>query len=112
MKRARLAIPLVVLLAGCGSVAGTATTSATHSTQLTGTHSAQLTGTQLAAALVPGSAFPRGYRYDSSTSFNSGNRLTCIHRVRASVFGATALRVQEFDKGRGPVGFPADRAGL
>ena len=26
--------------------------------------------------------------------------------------GATALRVQEFDKGRGPVGFPADRAGL
>ena len=24
---------------------------------------------------MPGSAFPRGYRYDSSTSFNSGNRL-------------------------------------
>ncbi len=72
MKRARLAIPLVVLLAGCGSVAGTA---ATHSIQFTGTHSIQLTGRQLAAALVPGSAFPRGYRYDSSTSFNSGNRL-------------------------------------
>ena len=32
--------------------------------------------------------------------------------VTASVFWATALRVQEFDKGRGPVGFPADRAGL
>jgi hypothetical protein len=32
--------------------------------------------------------------------------------VTASVFWAIALRVQEFDKGRGPVGFPADRAGL
>ena len=32
--------------------------------------------------------------------------------VTASVFWATALRVQEFDKGRGPVGFSADRAGL
>jgi hypothetical protein len=32
-------------------------------------------------------------------------RLTCIRPVTASVFWVTALRVQEFDKGRGPVGF-------
>jgi hypothetical protein len=31
--------------------------------------------------------------------------------VTASVFWAITLRVQEFDKGRGPVGFPADWAG-
>ena len=33
-------------------------------------------------------------------------RLTCIPLVTASVVWATALSVQEFGKGRGPVGFP------
>lgn len=35
----------------------------------------QLTGSQLAAVLLPAGTFPRGYRYDSSTSYESGNRL-------------------------------------
>jgi hypothetical protein len=75
MKRAGLAIPLLLLLTACGNlVARTATATAT-AVASAATHSTQLTGTQLAAALVPGSAFPRGYRYDNSNSFNSGNRL-------------------------------------
>lgn len=35
----------------------------------------QLTGSQLAAALLPAGTFPRGYRYDKSTSHESGKRL-------------------------------------
>ena len=35
----------------------------------------QLTGSQLAAALLPAGAFPPGYRYDKSTSHESGKRL-------------------------------------
>ena len=35
----------------------------------------QLTGSQLAAVLLPAGNFPRGYRYDQSTSYESGNRL-------------------------------------
>ena len=35
----------------------------------------QLTGSQLAAVLLPAGAFPPGYRYDKSTSYESGNRL-------------------------------------
>jgi hypothetical protein len=35
----------------------------------------QLTGSQLAAELLPAGTFPRGYRYDKSTSYESGKRL-------------------------------------
>jgi hypothetical protein len=35
----------------------------------------QLTGSQLAAALLPAGTFPPGYRYDKSTSYESGSRL-------------------------------------
>jgi hypothetical protein len=35
----------------------------------------QLTGSQLAADLLPAGTFPRGYRYDASTSHESGPRL-------------------------------------
>jgi len=35
----------------------------------------QLTGSQLAAALLPARTFPPGYRYDKSTSHESGKRL-------------------------------------
>jgi hypothetical protein len=35
----------------------------------------QLTGSQLNADLLPAAAFPGGYRYDSSTSHESGQRL-------------------------------------
>jgi hypothetical protein len=35
----------------------------------------QLTGSQLKADLLPAAAFPGGYRYDSSTSHDSGRRL-------------------------------------
>jgi hypothetical protein len=35
----------------------------------------QLTGSQLAAVLLPAGAFPSGYRYDKSTSYESGKRL-------------------------------------
>ncbi len=50
-------------------------------------------------------------RADSQLAFcnkreHSNNRLTCIRRRGQTVFWATALRVQEFDKGRGPVGLP------
>jgi hypothetical protein len=93
MKRAWLAIPLVVLLAGYGSVTGTAASAVTRSTQLT--------GTQLAAALVPGSAFPRGYRYDSSTSSNSGNRLE-NGRVKYSL---ASISCTEFSNTFGQTGF-------
>ena len=37
--------------------------------------SVQLTGSQLAAALLPAGTFPPGYRYDKSTSYESGHRL-------------------------------------
>jgi hypothetical protein len=35
----------------------------------------QLTGSQLNADLLPAATFPSGYRYDSSTSYESGKRL-------------------------------------
>lgn len=35
----------------------------------------QFTGSQLAAYLLPAGTFPHGYRYDRSTSYNSGNQL-------------------------------------
>lgn len=38
-------------------------------------HEVQLTGSQLAADLLPAGTFPRGYRYDKSASYDSGNRL-------------------------------------
>ncbi|MGD0245469.1 MAG: hypothetical protein ABSB59_34820 [Streptosporangiaceae bacterium] len=37
--------------------------------------SGQLTGTQLADALLPAAAFPRGFRIDQPAAFDSGNRL-------------------------------------
>jgi hypothetical protein len=69
MKRAALAMPLVILLGACGSLTQAATATAPAAT-----HPTQFTGTQLAAELVPGSALPRGYGYDNSSAFNSGNR--------------------------------------
>ena len=38
-------------------------------------HAVQLTGSQLAADLLPAGTFPAGYRYDQSTSSDSGKRL-------------------------------------
>ena len=56
----------VALTALCGVAAAEAASPAP---------AAQLTGVRLAGALLPASAFPRGYRYDRSTADNSGRKL-------------------------------------
>jgi hypothetical protein len=94
MKRASLVIS-VVLLAGCGSVTATATAAGAA------TRSVQLTGTQLAAALVPGSAFPRGYRYDNSASSNSGSHL----ETGRAKYKLTSVSCANFSNNYGRTGF-------
>ncbi len=97
MRRASLVIWSVVLLAGCGSVAATAAAQATDAAS----RPAQLTGTQLAAALVPGPAFPRGYRYDNSASFNSGSHL----ETGRAKYKLTSLSCANFSNNYGRTGF-------
>jgi hypothetical protein len=76
MKRALWAIPFLLLLTACGNlVARTATVTATGPVVPAITRPVQFTGAQLAAALVPVSAFPRADRHITNTPFNSGNHL-------------------------------------
>ena len=73
--RSRIAkVAAVIVLLAASGIAGTAGT-VWAAGRAPVAQAVQLTGSQLAAALLPAGTFPRGYRYDDSTSHESGKRL-------------------------------------
>lgn len=64
-------LAIAMLLVAAGGTATSLLASAAPATP----RQVQLTGTQLAAALVPASAFAPGYQYDGSTDSSSGSHL-------------------------------------
>jgi hypothetical protein len=72
--RSRITKVAAVIVLAASATAGTAGT-ARAAGRAPVAQAVQLTGSQLAAALLPARTFPPGYRYDNSTSHESGKRL-------------------------------------
>lgn len=72
--RSRITKFAAVIVLAASAIAGTAGT-VRAAGRAPVAQAVQLTGSQLAAALLPAGTFPRGYRYDESTSHESGKRL-------------------------------------
>lgn len=102
---AAFALPvLAAAVAGCASTAAEASrpwTAASVSSSASSPRPPQLTGTQLNAALLPGKAFPAGYKIDSKLSSDSGSA------VKSSAPQQTlpGMRCKDFEESLGGPGF-------